>query len=200
MADNEDSEYQAIKNIVSALEPLDVQARQRVLDYVFKRLGIAEPVQPQVSPPEERSSAEILLESPQRRAAPTAPVTDIRSLKEQKKPRSANQMAALVAYYLAELAPPNERKSAIGTPDIRKYFLQASFPLPRHPQVTLTNARNAGYFDPGGEPGLFKLNPVGYNLVVHGLPEKAKVEPKRKRTPRGRAGRKKRGRAVRRRG
>ena len=34
--------------------------------------------------------------------------------------------------------------------------------------MTLTNAKGAGYFDSAGS-GLFSLNPVGHNLVVHGM-------------------------------
>ena len=95
-------------------------------------------------------------------------VHDIRSLRTAKNPKSDNEMAALVAYYLKHLAPPEERKESIATADIEKYFVQANYPLPKQPRLTLANAKNAGYFDPA-ERGFFKLNPVGHNLVAHGL-------------------------------
>lgn len=94
---------------------------------------------------------------------------DIRTLKEQKRPSSANEMAALVAYYLAELAPMAERTSEVTKEHMEKYFKQAGFPLPRSIRILLHNAKNAGYFDSAGE-GKFRLNPVGYNLVAHNLP------------------------------
>jgi hypothetical protein len=118
---------------------------------------------PEVSPP------------PTLPATPPAPapagiaVADIRSLKEAKQPKSDNQMAALVAYYLKEVAPVNDRKDAISQEDVEKYFKQAGYPLPNRPGMTLVNCKHAGYFDSAGV-GLYRLNPVGHNLVVHGMP------------------------------
>src|SRR5262245_13234992 len=66
--------------------------------------------------------------------------TDIRRLKEQKNPGSANEMAALVAYYLAEVVPGTERKPAIEITDIEKYFKQANYKLPSKLKMTLVNA------------------------------------------------------------
>lgn len=161
-ADQGDPELFAIQVILGALRNLQTDQRQRVIDYVFQRLGLAVgsnespqvfPAVPPVSPPSN-----------------TAPlVQDIRSLKEHKKPRSANEMAALVAYYLAELAPAASRKSEIGTDDVVTYFKQAGYPLPAVLRNTLVNAKASGYFDSAAH-GLYKLNPVGHNLVVHGLP------------------------------
>ena len=95
---------------------------------------------------------------------------DIRTLKEQKQPRSANEMAALVAYYVSELLPADERREAIATADIEKYFKQANFPLPGRVAMTLANAASAGYFDSVEPRGQWRLNPVGYNLVAHAMP------------------------------
>ena len=93
----------------------------------------------------------------------------IRDLKEEKQPESLSQMAALAAYYLSELAPESERRDEISAADLEKYFKQAAFKLPRSPRMTPPNAAAAGYFD-GAGAGRYRLNPVGYNLVVHGLP------------------------------
>jgi hypothetical protein len=94
-------------------------------------------------------------------------------------------MAALVAFYLAELAPEQDRKSEVDLDDMIKYFKQAGFPLPRKPQFLLTNSKNAGYLDSAGS-GRYKLNPVGYNLVAHNLPRAAgaTVTPARRRRQR----------------
>jgi hypothetical protein len=98
---------------------------------------------------------------------------DIRALKEQKQPRTAIDMAALVAYYLSESATGSERKTAIGREDLEKYFKQAGFKLPKQPRQTLIDAKAAGYFD-SADRGQYRLNAVGYNLVAHGLPSTKK--------------------------
>jgi hypothetical protein len=177
LVDEGDKELRAIKTVIESLQPLDPEGRARVLEYVFKRLAI--PLEKLASKSDEPTGRN---QGPQPITSGPSSLADVRALKEAKQPRSANQMAALVAYYLSDLAQPNERKEAIGTADITKYFKQASFKLPEKPDATLHNAKNAGYFDSAGE-GLYKLNPVGYNLVVHSLPSAGgeKRQAKRKR-------------------
>ncbi|HMK40053.1 MAG TPA: hypothetical protein VK451_00695 [Methyloceanibacter sp.] len=138
-----DRELDAISSILRALDGLDGESIQRVLDYVFDRLSISGPrpiktvttlaTHPVTSP-----------DSGQVRK------TSIRDLKEAKQPESSNQMAALVAYYLSEIADDSERKAAINTADLEKYFKQANFKLPKSLPQTLSNAAAAGYFDPAG--------------------------------------------------
>jgi hypothetical protein len=121
-------------------------------------------------------------------------VVDIKSLKEEKEPSSASEMAALVAFYLTEHAPQAERRSEVSVEDVLKYFKQAGFRLPKAQTMLLTNAKNAGYFDSLGS-GKYRLNPVGYNLAAHNLPRKG-TDPnaprarRAKRTVRTRARRK----------
>jgi hypothetical protein len=113
----------------------------------------------------------------------------IRDLKDEKKPASSNQMAALVAYYLSEIAPEAERKDTINASDLEKYFKQAGFKLPKVISQALPNAAAAAYLDAAGN-GLYKLNPVGYNLVVHGLPRaNGQVTGSGKRTKKQKIGR-----------
>jgi hypothetical protein len=112
----------------------------------------------------------------------------IKDLKEEKLPESSNQMAAIVAFYLQEVAPENERESTITASDIEKYFKQARFNLPKNIRMALPNAAAAGYLDSVGG-GAYKLNPVGYNLVAHGLPR----DPSKIGLPRNRVKRKKKG-------
>ena len=78
-------------------------------------------------------------------------------------------MACVVAYYLQAVAPITERKQEISTPDLEKYFKQAGYPLPKKLGQVLIDAKAAGYFD-ATDRGAYKLNAVGYNLVVHSLP------------------------------
>ncbi|HET6204503.1 MAG TPA: hypothetical protein VFI25_17060 [Planctomycetota bacterium] len=165
----DDQELRAILQVIAALSDLDSEARARVINYVFQRLGIASPA--------------VLVETgasgatPPRGTEAAAPVTqpgrrhvDIRTFGQEKSPRSANERVAVVAYYLSELAPADERKAEISAADIIKYFKQADFPLPGASRMTLVNAKNAGYLDAGAERGTYKLNPVGHNLVAHSLP------------------------------
>ena len=95
-------------------------------------------------------------------------------------------MAALVAYYLSNVAPEQDQKKTVNQKDIETYFKMAEFPLPNQIRVTLPNAKAAGYFDAVGE-GEYKLNAVGHNLVVHSMPRGAaasgKVLHMRKREP-----------------
>lgn len=157
-----DRELAAISSILNALDGLDGESIQRVLDYVFGRLSITAP----------RHVKSIATMMPSATASSEPSHTrrpSIRDLKEEKRPESSNQMAALVAYYLSEIADDTERKDAVNTSDLEKYFKHASFKLPKSLPQTLSNAAAAGYFDPSGS-GLYKLNAVGYNLVAHGLP------------------------------
>lgn len=108
---------------------------------------------------------------------PSVP-TDIKTLKKEKKPGAATEMAAIIAYYLSEIAPPTDRKNTVNKNDLEKYFKQANFQLPGSMRVVLPNAKQAGYFDFVGE-GEYKLNPVGYNLVVHSLPRKTSPAPRK---------------------
>jgi hypothetical protein len=162
---NPDPELKAIEQVMQALGSLNQDARERVVNYVFQRLGLAAPATP--AQVQQETLAVPIVPTP---PAPVAHggVHDIRSFRASKNPKSDNEMAALVAYYLKHLAPAEERNDAISTADIEKYFVQANYPLPKQPRNTLTNAKNAGYFD-SAERGFFKLNPVGHNLVAHGL-------------------------------
>jgi hypothetical protein len=160
MAD-QDKELEAMSTIMAALSDLEDVERSRVLEYVLKRLDMATvraPIPTRETSPESRPTA----------SGPRA-VVDIRSLKEEKNPQSANEMAALVAYYLSELAPVETRTETIDSDAIRHYFKEAGFRLPSVLRNVLPNAASAGYLQ-NVSYGKYRLNPVGYNLVVHGLP------------------------------
>jgi hypothetical protein len=161
-------ELVAIKAVADALEPLTTASRRHVISYVADALGIAAPSVATPEPVPDALQPPVLAETP----APATPATDIRTLKEQKAPKTANEMAALVAYYISELIlPVEDRRAVINKTDIEKYFKQASFRLPSRVAQTLPDAARAGYFDTV-DRGQYKLNPVGYNLVAHGLPSK----------------------------
>lgn len=167
---------QAIDQVVAALEPLDVGARKTALEAVCAHLDIAigntsagsQPETNRKPPGESQDPARAGVIPPPARQPPK----DIRTLKEEKNPSSARQMACLIAFYLQEHAPEKERKDAISTADLEKYFKQAGFKLPQRIGQVLTDAKASGYFDSAAR-GEYKLNAVGYNLVAHNLPNNA---------------------------
>ncbi len=161
-----DSELEAIGSIISLLEPLSEDQRGRVLEYVLKRLEMAAVRAPVAAPQPIAGTAQ----------SASQPITDIRTLTAEKQPRSANEMAALVAYYVSEMAPENDRSDTVSAEIIRKYFKMAAFPLPSALRNVLPNAAAAGYLESAGR-GEYRLNPVGYNLVVHRLPRAGSQGP-----------------------
>jgi len=163
--DKLDSELNAIKTIVTVLEPLDFETRKFVIETVFKKLNIND-----YSPAKTSSSLLNLTGSGFEDKGLNNPI-HILDLKKEKQPASANEMAAIVAYYLGNCAPEKERKDTITTKDLETYFKIADYKLPNKIRFTLNNAKKAGYFDSTKE-GEYKLNAIGYNLVVHSLPKK----------------------------
>jgi len=167
MAESEiKNELNAIETITDILRSLDKTAQQRVLQYAMQHLGL-EIGQAYLLKQDLRDNRGFKKEPMDQYEQQQ--VVDIRSLRDQKQPASDMEMAAIVAYYLSELVPEENRKDVIATEDIKTYFKQAGHPLPKGPQFTLVNAKSAGYFESAGH-GKYKLNPVGHNLVVHGLP------------------------------
>jgi hypothetical protein len=183
MEEQEDEELSAIKTMLDALKPLKPEARDSVIEYVFRRLGITAPAAAPATIPQPPSPAEPT--APAFRSPPPTGPTDLRSFKEEKQPRGVAQMVAVLAYYLMHLAPVHERRDHIVAPDIENYFTRAKFKLPTsNPNVILVNVRSAGYLDSIGK-GKYRLSSVGHNLVAHKLPG-GKGSERAERTRRGR--------------
>jgi hypothetical protein len=157
-----------IDGIIALLKPLDEETRRIVVNAVCEHLRIVLPASAQRTPSVLSSEGPQVAEAVPRSGPP---VTDIRSFAQEKAPSAAIERAVLVAYYLTELAPQSERRDSIDKEDLKRYFKQAGFPLPKRPEQTLVDARHAGYLDPVGE-GKYRLNPVGYNLIAHTLPRR----------------------------
>jgi hypothetical protein len=171
-----DAELEAIKTVTQVLTALDTTARQRVLKYVMEHLGMCSGVLETSAASRETDPAisnQDTIPNPAEVPAERMEAADIRALRDEKQPSSDIQMATLVAYYLAELVPDEQKKESITSKDVTKYFKQAGHPLPKEPKYTLVNARNAGYLENAGS-GAYKINPVGHNLVVHNLPRSEK--------------------------
>lgn len=183
MAEIIDKEIEAIKVVLRALDPLPPEVRSSVLGYVRQRLQIpADQIQHIPASGGVAPTAAAALRSEVAVAERPAMPAHIKDLKENKHPGSASEMAAVVGYYLANLAPQKDRKDKITTKDIDTYFKIAEFPLPKKTQFTLPNAKAAGYLDAIGN-GEYKLNAVGHNLVVHSLPRADNPKAASKRKP-----------------
>lgn len=180
---DEDKELKAMGAVIEALTPLEDDARNRVVDYVMQRmkLTLAAPAP---------SGLQISYEKGSDFAPPRGQPTDIRSLTAEKQPRSANEMVALVAYYLSELAAPDEHMDTVNIDLVKRYFKMAGFPLPSVLKNALLNAEQAGYLQKVNR-GEYKLNPVGYNLVAHSLPRSGSPGPSKKIKHRRKKGRRK---------
>jgi hypothetical protein len=135
-------ELLAMRTLVDTLEPLKGEVRTRVIDYVFKVLGIEAPKSPAQPSPVTPAGQISPLATPPRPQHIEGP-SDVLSLKEEKSPKTGTQMIAVVAYYLAHLA--NERQDFITADDIQKYFVQGKYPMPASKAQALVNAKNAGY-------------------------------------------------------
>jgi len=160
---------QAIDKIIEALNSLDEKSRSNAISAACTQLGIASPVaERKLSPPapmhEIPTPGKAVQEAPK----------DIRTLREEKAPESAIEMACVVAFYLLHDAPQSERKDSVTIGDMNKYFIQGNYPLPKHIKDLLIHSKKAGYFEPA-ERGAYRLNAVGHNLVAHTLPRKKKI-------------------------
>lgn len=109
-------------------------------------------------------------------------LTDIRSFFTEKAPTNDIEAVTTVAYYLQYLARNNERSETVNSQQLEQAFHHAGWSKPKVITQTLRNTKQAGYIDSAGEPGEYRLNPVGYNLVAHtlGEPREGKLAPKRR--------------------
>lgn len=168
MNEQVDEEVAAIGRVLEALAPLSDKARVSVIEYVAKRLDIRGPALGFAQATDEPPPAEHRIPTSPAVAAPM----HLKEFMDQKQPKSASEMAALVAYYLGNMVAESERKQNIDHSDIDTYFKIAGYPLPKRLAMTLPNAKAAGYFDTAGG-GAYKLNAVGHNLIVHAMPRGA---------------------------
>lgn len=102
--------------------------------------------------------------------------TDIRSFTAMKAPKSDQQFTAVVAYFYQFEAKPDNRKETIDAETMKEAARLAGRPQVERWNMTLTNAKNAGYLDAAGN-GKFKLSSVGENLVAITLPNDGGPSP-----------------------
>lgn len=176
---------QAIDQTTSALASLDKREQQIVISTICSLLGLSpsalrmgsESSSVQATVPRTVSADLASTDKVSNAGDSKRPQTesnddhgiDIRTLKSQKQPASAQQMACLVAYYLQEHAPKEERTKEVTTADLERLFKQAGYKLPVRMEQVLVNAKIAGYFE-SVDRGKYRLTRVGYNLITHSLP------------------------------
>ena len=124
--------------------------------------------EPQSAPPSGPPAAASIAVQPERRKT-------IRDLYQEKRPNSDSQTVALIAFYLSEVAGPDERADTVDVNQIIDYFKKCPRELPAVKKNVLVNAKAEGYVDSAGY-GKYKLSAIGYNLVVHSLPSSASTE------------------------
>jgi hypothetical protein len=155
----------AIDQLIDVLEKFDKIQRRTILMAVSSQLELdltapapatAELPQPAVAPTQQHR--------------PRQPLLDIRTLKDEKKPSSAQQMIAVAGYYVQEVE--GSGNETFTSTDMNKLFKQAGYPLPKNMAQALINTKNAGYLDETATRGAYKLSRVGYNLVTHSMPKK----------------------------
>lgn len=169
----------AIDQIIEALGSFDDKDRKAILGTVCSHLQIDLGAS---SPAAGSAKHDAQGQMPEKITAPASPHMaklaehglDIRRLKDDKKPSSARQMACLVAYYLQDHAPTNDRKDSITIADLEKYFKQAGYKLPEKLEQLLVDCKRSGYFE-SAKRGEYSLTRVGYNLVTHSMPGKEKA-------------------------
>jgi hypothetical protein len=112
VTDHIDKEIEAIKLVLSALEPLRPEVRTSVLRYVTGRLQI--PQQQPVQASEQAGLAGGATGLVEPAMGQKSSQTHIKEFKEQKNPRYAIEMAAVVAYYLQDWPAPGSEDTELG--------------------------------------------------------------------------------------
>ncbi len=171
------SPLEAAQKIVDELNGLTTEQQSLAIKFALETLGLQ--TSPVVSSP---------VQSVQQAPTPTPTGTDhsadIRTFTSMKAPNSDQQFTAVVAYFYQFEAKPEERRDTINAETMKEAARLAGRPQVARWNMTLTNAKNAGYLDAVGS-GSFKLSSVGENLVAITLPGNAGTPsaPTRKKLP-----------------
>jgi len=159
----------AAQTIVAELTGMTSEHQSLALKFAIETLGLQLPaaLSPVVAPPGYPSQP-----TPPHAAANVDHSMNIRSFTEMKAPKSDQQFTAVVAYFYQFESKPDERKDAIDADIMKEAARLAGRPQVARWNMTLTNAKNAGYLDAAGG-GKFRLSSVGENLVAITLPGNA---------------------------
>lgn len=164
------SDFLVAEEIKTILHGREKVEQERIIRWVCESLGIG-------TAPTRTGGAESVHEQPIVASADSIAAssgaaqrtTDIRSFVQEKQPKSDVQFVAVVAYFYRFMAPPSDRKEAIGSGDLQTAARLAQRAVFKEPSMTLNNSVNQGYLDRAGR-GEYQLNAVGENLVAMTLP------------------------------
>jgi hypothetical protein len=160
------SPLDAAQKIVAELDGMPPDQQKLAVRFAMETLGLQMPTAMPSSAPQVRTP------SPSSPSAPTQTPdhsTDIRSFTTLKAPKSDQQFAAVVAYFYQFEAKPEQKKDFIDADIMKEAARLAGRAQVQRWNMTLTNAKNAGYLD-GAGAGKYKLSSVGENLVAITLP------------------------------
>lgn len=153
----------AIRTVLTALEPFEVPDRQRIIRFVLEKLALPLPTPSQEVEQLDTSRTQV---SP----VPRTSIKNLSTFVKEKSPKNDVQFAATVAYFYRFEAPPDKRKAEINAEDLQDACRLAPRKRFKYPGQTLRNAKNLGLLDNGSSEGLFAINSVGENLVAMALP------------------------------
>lgn len=155
----------AAQSIVAELTGMTPDQQTLALRFATETLGLKPPAAllPAVA---SQPAAAVALTQPPTGAGHS---TDIKSFTALKSPKSDQQFTAVVAYFYQFEAKVEDRKSVIDADTMKDAARLAGRPQVGRWNMTLTNAKNAGYLDMESY-GKYKLSSVGENLVAITLP------------------------------
>ena len=155
----------ALRAIITALEPFEETERERIMRGASEKLGIKN-----ITPPTIQANALMGTTDVTHSAVGyNSGTMDIKSFLVEKNPTSANQLVAAVAYYYKFEAPTTERKNSITKEDLIDACRKATLERPKAPNVVMVNAAKYGLVDNVGT-GAYEINAVGENLVAVSMP------------------------------
>jgi hypothetical protein len=159
-------DFDTAKEICERLSAISADRQSRILRWVSELLGVglglSGPTHP--APPPAAGLA----------IASSRSGGNIKTFVEEKRPKSDNQFAAVVAYYYKFEANAAESADSISAETLQNATRLASRHRIVDPGKTLRNAAAQGYLDSAGR-GEFRINSVGENLVAMTLPGAAEA-------------------------
>lgn len=188
--DKKMNDIDALKTLIDILGKVERNDRERILRWTCEKLDIQLPLPatyiPPVSPAAPQSE---IVRQPKYGSGREG--KDIRSFISQKKPSSANQIAAVTAYYHQFEAPANQRKKSITAEDLKHACKVIGRKKLSNPSITLSNARHTGWLDMAGTRGAYKISTFGENMVAVLPGGKGQPKPPTRRKKKKKASKKK---------
>lgn len=155
------NEFQALQAVISALQPLDHEARNRILDSVATFLGIFPTHQRSIQAPSQSSTSGSPSSSPNSRLPFSADTTmSPKDFLMEKAPKTDVERIACLAYYLTHYRGTPHFK----TLDISTLNTEAAQPKFTNTAYSTNNAVKLGYIVPSTK-GQRQLSALGERFV-----------------------------------